>query len=333
MVGMMLMTLSIGCTSMLGCSKPTSSSTGSAAASNSESSKSEPVPRVVAIAYPLQYLTARVGGEAIEVVYPVPQGELASQWKPTREDILAMQRSDLVVANGPGARFAKWMEMTSIPSRKIVNSATKGLSLKDFIEVEDVLYTHSHGDLGEHSHPTNVAYTWLNPEIALKQAEQIGDKLKTRFPQHSDTFEQNLKRLSQDLEQLKRAFFEIEQPEEEVNLAVLTINPELKFFTRAAGWDDLHLKWFEPPEGVAEGGLVGPEFREELLEKLAQSASRPMVRRNGKLLMLSTYTLPEGLQQLMDELDIHVVVIEKMDQAPTAGDYLTVTSGNIDQLR
>jgi len=281
-------------------------------------------PLIIAVSYPLEYLTQRIAGENFNVICPVPYDQPASEWKPQRDDILQMQSSDMVVANGVGARFAKWIELAAIPPRKICNSATKGLSLDDFIEVEDVVYTHSHGDLGEHSHPTNVAYTWLHPGMALKQARFIHQDLTRRFPQEKEGFDQRMRELETDLNRLTQRFQQIPQPDDQLLLAVLTANPELKFFSRAAGWDDLHLKWFEPP--------AKEEAVTELIQKIESAAGRPLVQRTGKTVILSTYPFEGDLAQLADEFELNVIVIDKLDYRPTKGDYLTVMSDNIDRL-
>ena len=66
--------------------------------------------RVVAVSYPLQYLTQRIVGDLIDVEYPVPQEvDDPSQWRPTRASVLAMQSAELVIANGAGADYAKWL--------------------------------------------------------------------------------------------------------------------------------------------------------------------------------------------------------------------------------
>ena len=118
--------------------------------------------RVVAVSYPLQYLTGRIAGDLVAVDCPVPLGvEDPSQWKPSREAVLAMQSADLVIANGVGADYAKWLPKVSLPGSKLCRTATKGLSISDYIAVEDVSMVHSHGPEGEHSHPTMVSRTWL----------------------------------------------------------------------------------------------------------------------------------------------------------------------------
>lgn len=313
----LLLAFAVLAVSMTSCSSPNSSTP--------EATSAPAEPRlIIAVSYPLEYLTQRIAGENFRVVCPVPEDQSAAEWKPQRADILKMQSSEMVVANGVGARFAKWLEMAAIPSRKICNSATKGLSLDDFIEVEDVVYTHSHGDLGEHSHPTNVAYTWLHPGMALKQAQFIYQDLARRFPEEKPGFDLRFQALEKDLQSLTQRFQQIPQPQDELLLVVLTANPELKFFSRAAGWDDFHLKWFEPP--------ALDDAEAELKLKLETAEDRSLVQRSGKRLMLSTYPFEGDLALLAERFQLQVIVIEKLDLRPRQGDFLTVMAENIERL-
>jgi zinc transport system substrate-binding protein len=298
-----------------------------------QSSQDQAVPKpsaeskklIIAVSYPLEFLTQRIAGSDFDVRCPVPAGQAASTWRPNRDDIQRMQKAEMVVANGVGARFAKWLEMASIPTKKICNSATRGLSIKDFIEIDDVRYTHSHGNLGEHSHPTNCAYTWLNPEIAQKQSKHIHDDLIRRFPEQASEFSKRYAALTADLKELQAAFAAIPQSAEAEFATVLTAQPELKFFSRACNWDDLHLKWFEVPE-EATANL-------ELEQILTFASNRPTIKRKGKTLLLSTYPFPESLLKSLAPHNVSVVVIDKLDLRPEKGDYLSVMHENVEKLK
>ena len=69
--------------------------------------------RIYAVSYPLQFLTQQISGQEIEVLLPFAQSDDPRKSRPTREVIAAMQDSDLVIANGVGARYAKWLALVS----------------------------------------------------------------------------------------------------------------------------------------------------------------------------------------------------------------------------
>ncbi len=209
-----------------------------------ESKKQPLANRVVAVSYPLQFLTQRIVGDSIRVEMPIPADVDPQNWRPTRDAITDMQSADLIIANGTGATYANWLTTVSLPESKMVFSATRGLSLSDYIAVEDVTIVHSHGPEGEHSHATMVARSWLDPALAKQQAEYIAQQLKRVYPDLAEQFADNLKSLDAELDQLTEQLAAIKASNPSV---VLTANPQLKFFTRAAGVTDRHLTWFEMP--------------------------------------------------------------------------------------
>jgi len=131
-------------------------------------------PRIVTVNYPLQYFAERLVGDAAEVVYPVPAGVDPSFWRPSIADISAVQSADLILLSGAG--FATWIDRVSLPRSRLVNTAA---GYRDrFIATETI--THSHGDGGEHSHEGIATYTWLDPTLAIAQAEAVAAAIAGR---------------------------------------------------------------------------------------------------------------------------------------------------------
>ncbi|WP_333713130.1 metal ABC transporter substrate-binding protein [Yoonia sp.] len=131
-------------------------------------------PRVVTVNYPLQYLAEALLGDAAEVDFPVPADVDPSFWRPAIADISAIQSADLIVLNG--AAFATWVDRVTLPRSKVVNS-TAAISDR-FIVTESI--THSHGAGDEHSHEGLASYTWLDPTLAIAQAEAIAAAITAR---------------------------------------------------------------------------------------------------------------------------------------------------------
>ena len=131
-------------------------------------------PRIVTVNYALQYLAERLTGGEAEVIFPVPAGVDPSFWRPSIADITMIQSTDLILLNGAG--FATWVDRVSLPRSKTVNTSAK---IKDqFISTESI--THSHGDGGEHSHEGLASYLWLDPTLAIAQAEAVAAAMASR---------------------------------------------------------------------------------------------------------------------------------------------------------
>ncbi len=282
-------------------------------------------PFVIAICYPLQFLTEQICGDVIEVQSAIPPAVDGETFRPSREDILKMQTADLIVANGNGAQYAKWLETISVPESKLCLTATRGLALTDYIPVEDIRYVHSHGPEGEHSHATMVAYTWLDPAMARKQAGYIAQRLAKTFPEQTALFEKNLSKLNDQLDELSSLLGN----HDDSTPTVITANPRLKFLTRAAGVNDKHLNWFDPPtleQAAKDLEAVCP------LSDNINSLNDSNAPVDGSQVFLSTYPVGTELEKLLNKHGLNVVVIDPIGQPNSQADYLVTMRQNIEKL-
>ena len=114
---------------------------------------------VVVVNYPLEYFARRIGGDLIQVRFPVPENRDPAYWEPSGDQIAEFQSADLILLNG--ADYAKWTLRATLPwSRTIVTC--EGME-EELIEIPDAV-VHSHGPEGEHSHAGLVSETWLDPD-------------------------------------------------------------------------------------------------------------------------------------------------------------------------
>ena len=152
---------------------------------------------VYVVNYPLYYFAERIGGEHVHVVFAAPADEDPAFWRPDAETIAAFQTADLILING--ASYAKWTKIVSLPETKLVD--TSASAAEQYIEVMDAV-THSHGPGSEHAHAGTAVTTWLDPKMALAQAEAIQQALARLRPQHKEDFQANFSALRTDLNEL-----------------------------------------------------------------------------------------------------------------------------------
>ena len=175
------------CLIALGCSEK----------SQAKKSNRNGLPVVVATNAPLHYIARQLAGNQIEVSFPVPSDVDPADWQPTADEILAMQRADLILANG--ATYEKWMGNASLPESKIVNTSS---AFKDnWIETADGI-VHSHGPDGAHSHIGTAFTTWIDFNQALQQANAVRESLLKLAPHAAETINGNFKNLEYDLKLL-----------------------------------------------------------------------------------------------------------------------------------
>ena len=191
--------------------------------------------RVVTVNYPLQYFAERLLGDAAEVVFPVPQDVDPSFWRPSVSDITMIQSADLILLNGAG--FATWIDRVSLPRSKLVNTTS---AIEDqFIITKSI--THSHGDGGEHSHEGLASYVWLDPLLAIAQAEVVADAITARGLAPADDVAAGLSVLRADLEALDAEASTVLGDLQGV--AVIATHSRYQYFARRYGLSISSLEW------------------------------------------------------------------------------------------
>ncbi|MEL6959952.1 MAG: metal ABC transporter substrate-binding protein [Pseudomonadota bacterium] len=193
------------------------------------------VPRVVAVNDALSDFAERLLGDAAEVVFPVPEGVDPSFWRPSISDISAIQSADLILLNGAG--FATWIDRVSLPRSRVVNTSA---AIEDrFIVTESI--THSHGDGGEHSHEGLASYTWLDPMLALAQAEAIAAAVIARDLAPADDVDARLADLRTDLTALDATARDALQVLDGV--AIIATHPRYQYFASRYDLTISSLEW------------------------------------------------------------------------------------------
>ncbi len=153
--------------------------------------------KIYVVNYPLKFFAERIGGDKVEVYFPAPAGVDPAYWTPDRDIIKQYQQADLILLNG--ADYAKWVNKVTLPKSKLVNTS---YSLKkEYIPLEDTL-THTHGPTGKHSHKGVAFTTWLDPILAIEQANAIKEAFIKTMPELEESFIINYDSLKKDLEDL-----------------------------------------------------------------------------------------------------------------------------------
>ena len=151
---------------------------------------------VHATTYPLAYFAERVGGSAVEVVFPVPKGVDPAHWIPDPETIAKAQQADLLLRSGAGD--PAWLDLASLHRDRVVDTTA---SVRDRLLKQEIA-RHQHGPDGQHSHGAWSGTTWLDPTLATAQAEAVANALVLLQPRDADVFRANFAALARDLEQL-----------------------------------------------------------------------------------------------------------------------------------
>ncbi|MHC5109402.1 MAG: metal ABC transporter substrate-binding protein [Planctomycetota bacterium] len=151
-------------------------------------------PQVYVVNYPLKYFAERIAGDAAEIVFPVPADVDPVFWQPDALTIASFQRADLIILNGAG--YSRWRRHTTLPTSRLLDTSE---GFRDqFIEVHNAA-RHAHGPEGDHQHGGVAFTTWLDPMLAMRQAETIRESLLALLPERREFLNRNFEDLRKDL--------------------------------------------------------------------------------------------------------------------------------------
>lgn len=264
---------------------------------------------VAAVNYPLAYLAARVGGNQVSVVFPVPPDIDPALWSPRPEAIAKYQSADLILLNGAG--YAKWVARVSLPSAKTIDT---GAAFEDrLIPLTDAV-THTHGPRAEHSHDGVASTTWLDLTLALEQARAIAAALEAGRTDQAAAIRERMEKLEADLTELDARLQAAasalgDRP-------VLFSHPVYQYLKRRYSLNGRSLHW-EPDAEPSER-----QWRE--LEKLLDEHP-------AKWIVWEAEPLPRVARRL-EELGVKSVVFSPCANRVVGGDFLSEVRANVDRL-
>jgi len=265
---------------------------------------------VCVVNYPLKYFAERIGGDQVAVNFPAPSDGDPAFWNPTAQDIIRYQDVDLILLNGAG--YAKWVATVSLPQSKTVNTSA---SIKEqFIALEEAT-THSHGPEGEHAHGGMAFTTWLDPKLAIQQAQAILSALTERWPEHQERFEAGFARLEKDLLDVDTAIEKIVADEQGTPLVFS--HPVYQYFERRYGLNGRSVHW-EPDE------MPSDEQWNRLAELLKTHEAKWMIWEGEPK--------QEAVTRLR-EMGIECVVFDPCGNVPADGDFQKVMQLNLENLQ
>ena len=296
-IGLGVLGLVVGC-------RPSPEGTGQPAR------RSNGKPVVYVVNYPLKYFADRIGGDAVEVVFPAPGDVDPAHWMPDRATIKAYQGADLILLNG--ASYAKWLDKVSLPESRMVDTSAAYAS--QLLKVKEVV-THSHGKGGEHSHVGTASHTWLNPRLAALQAEAVREALTKLLPDKAAELASNYGGLAKDLAAIDADW------EAAVNLQrdrpVVFSHPVYQYFQQRFAVNSRSLQWDAADYPSEEEWEKLETLRKEHAFAAILWESEPLERTRAEL----------------ERRGVKSLVVSPCANQPAEGDFLSVMRGNVIALQ
>lgn len=167
----------------------------------------EPLPVFVSIA-PQKWLIEQIGGDRVKTQVLLDKGQEPHTYQPSPDKMTALFRSRLY--------FTLGMPFERVIARKIESSQTRDAALQlidittDIKRITIAVHHHNndekkeiHGHTEkEHSKEHADPHVWLDPRNLALMASVITETLAATDPEHTITYQQNLKALKEKLFQL-----------------------------------------------------------------------------------------------------------------------------------
>lgn len=262
---------------------------------------------VVTSNYPVYFFATRITegvDGAPEIVLPDIDGDPAF-WTPNAEQMQLLQAADLVLLNGAGAE--PWLNLVTVDQRHL-RDTTAAITSK-LIPLNDSIQ-HQHGPEGDHSHQGKAFTTWLDPTLAVAQAQSITSALIELSPSNAAQYQGNMAKLAQELDdldaQLKDAFAGFD------GRPVLFSHPVYQYLQRRYAINGQSVHW-EPDEEPSTPDWI------ELQQILAKHPATIMIWEDEPL---------ETTAQRLSNANIKSVGFHTIANRPTEGDYFSAMRDN-----
>ena len=264
---------------------------------------------VYVVNYPLQYIAERIGGDVVEVTFPAPPDVDPAFWKPKPEVVGDYQEADLILLNGAG--YARWIDRVSLPISRLVDTSR---AFKDqYVAIKGTL-THQHGPKGEHAHRGTAFTTWLDPTLAIAQAQAIKEVFVERRPDQESLFEEGFGSLQEDLLELDRRMKQAVSKAPERPL--LASHPVYQYLAKRYNLNLESVHW-EPEEAPNE------KMWQALEDVLARHPAKWMIWEGPPREETKTGLASRGVE---------IAIFPPCGNVPEAGDYLSVMRRNVGNL-
>lgn len=272
--------------------------------------KASSKPQVYVANYPLKYFAERLGSDLVEVHFPAPVDEDPAFWQPDDATIEKFQSADLILMNG--ASYSKWVDNTTLPDEKVVNSSSA--FSKDFIEIKDAV-THSHGPSGEHSHSGTAFTTWVDLQQAILQAQEVSNALQALAPPgQGDAVAERFESLKKDLKALDQRLLAVGK--RIARAPLMASHPVYHYLARRYDLNIESVLW--EPETVPND-----EALEDLKKKLATHPAQWMIWEGEPN--------QESVAKIQ-ALGLKSLVFDPCGNVPEEGDFLSVMTANVEVL-
>ncbi|WP_226659935.1 metal ABC transporter substrate-binding protein [Pseudalkalibacillus hwajinpoensis] len=265
--------------------------------------------------YPLEYFAERIGGDNVTAESIVPPGSDAHSFEPTTRTMTELAEADLFIYNGAGMEgFADAAKDTLANEDVMILESAEGIHVDETKEEHEEHGDHDHGDMNPH--------IWIEPTLAIQQAENIKKALIKIDPDKQETFESNFVALKEELLALDKEFQEMVESA-----------PKKEFLIS----HDAYSYW-ESRYGLKQVSVSGLSPSQEPTQKQLEEIIETAKRYDLKYMLFEQNATPKPAKAVQQELGLETLRIHNLSvltEKDIKNDetYFTLMKQNIQTLK
>jgi zinc transport system substrate-binding protein len=297
---------------------------------------------VVVSFYPLYEFTSNVGGDKVSVEMLIPPNVEPHEYELKPSDMIKILESDLFIYNGAG--MEPWVHNIIEYNEIYVLDASKGVKLlENECNHEHETHHHQEEEHGTHHHHEEENEThhhyeeehghehgeydphiWLSPLNAIKQVENIRDKLIELDENNEEYYTENANEYIMRLSELDEKIKEEINPEKCKKRDVVITHATLGYFCAEYNCNQIALSGITPEAEMSIKQIT--EIMHEIEGK------------NVTVIFFEEQVNPKTAEVIADELGIETMIFNTIhgitEEEKKAGkNYITLMEENISKLK
>ncbi|KEK24958.1 metal ABC transporter substrate-binding protein [Bacillus gaemokensis] len=271
--------------------------------------------------FPLADFAKKIGGDYVNVEAIYPPGADSHTYEPSQKQTVQVAKADLFVYNGAELEpFAEKMEKALKKENVKIVNASKGIELRASSEEEH--HDHEEGHKEDEHHHDKDPHVWLDPTLAMKQAEKIKNALVSLQPDHKKEFEKNFAALQTKFTDLDDQFKSV------------VASPKTKeiLVSHAA------YGYWEQRYGLKQIPVAGISASDEPSQKELANITKTAKDHDLKYILFETFSTPKVAEVIQKETGTKILRLNHLatiseDDAKKNKDYFTLMEENVNALK
>lgn len=293
---------------------------------NSPIEENEDEINVMVSFYPLYEFTTNIGGDKINVNLLIPPNIEPHEYELKPSDMVNIIESDLFVYNGGG--MEPWVHNIIENNEVNVLDTSEGIELikTELHEHEEEIHDNEVEieEIHEHEHGEYDPHVWLSPKNAIKQVENIRDKLIEIDFENKEYYTNNAKEYIKKLEKLDEKIRNEINSEKCKKRDIVITHATLTYFCRDYGLEQIALSGINPQAEISVKQLT------EIMEHIEG--------KNVSVIFTEEQINPQTAQVIAQELKIQTMTLNTIhglsEEDKNAGkNYITLMEDNISKLK